>query len=401
MNLRSNRPAARRRGVILLVVLAMLTLFAIAGITFVLYANAASESARISRDAETFSASYADMDPCAAFSFFLNQFIYGVDDNNGPNSALRGHSLAETMYGSYDAVAQHSVGRTIQRHGTPALYECVAGCDQRSRRIQSRQLHLFPNRRFAHDPARYGTRTSPAAALHGPLYRRSESALHLSRFEQYVSGSSDQFLLRARLWQPSYFRSWTGIGGLNPTPNPATNTNWYSPSALKYTTLRPRPAEYGPAPSGPNAFPPPASATGDVKNLVNAPGGNDSIWIDPGAPEMSTSSGLRYKMLVAPSFWTWTTASTSTSPATFWPPAELLLTPAIRVRDRGMSTWARCLLSLKEEEDGGTSLSAPTASRDVTAPTASRAIRPRRRLHFPTSTPRPILTVRRTRRPTQ
>src|SRR4051794_5752267 len=97
LQVRRNSSTARR-GIILLVVLAMLTLFAVVAISFVLYADAQATSARIAREAE--SLDLPDVDPELLLSQFLGQLIYDVaDDETGVYSGLRGHSLGRSMYG--------------------------------------------------------------------------------------------------------------------------------------------------------------------------------------------------------------------------------------------------------------------------------------------------------------
>src|SRR5437660_9627499 len=103
--LKSRQPprSQPRRGVILLIVLTMLALFAIIGISFALYASGEAEASRIAREAET--KTQPDIDPELALSYFLGQFLYDVkadDTQAGLNPALRGTSLPRLRYGYHE-----------------------------------------------------------------------------------------------------------------------------------------------------------------------------------------------------------------------------------------------------------------------------------------------------------
>src|SRR5437764_735402 len=87
-----------RRGVILMVVLMLLTLFAIIGVSFVLYADSEATSARLNREAGALSR--PDMDPTQALSLILGQVLYGADDDTGIYSGIRGYDLARGVYGN-------------------------------------------------------------------------------------------------------------------------------------------------------------------------------------------------------------------------------------------------------------------------------------------------------------
>jgi hypothetical protein len=104
----------RRRGVVLLVVITLLTLFAVVGITFVLFAQSEAVAARVWREAQT--NQRPDMDQEMLLAYFLNQFIFGTT-NQG--SALQYNSLAEGMYGAPgNIIAYNGTGR-VHTGGAP------------------------------------------------------------------------------------------------------------------------------------------------------------------------------------------------------------------------------------------------------------------------------------------
>src|SRR5438132_6413126 len=92
--------SSERKGVILLVVISLLTLFAIVALSFLLYANAEANASKLFREAEANEIGLAGNDAEKLFNFFLKQFVYDVpDDSTGVYSGMRGISLARSIYG--------------------------------------------------------------------------------------------------------------------------------------------------------------------------------------------------------------------------------------------------------------------------------------------------------------
>src|SRR5438270_9029534 len=280
-----------RRAMILLVVLATLTLLAILGITFVLYASSAADSARLSREAE--SLQRPDLDPEKALSYFLGQLLYDrLDDESGVYSALRGHSLLRNMYGlNTESVAgQWTLGDNyVGYNGTGRLhYPGRFGVDD----YYLVNYQYFPDDGFLRDPERYGTRDNLSEAR-GPYVGGNVSYTYPDVNNLFLAAvKADGTVLL-----PSFFRPYGPFGPMGTRDGSGKfvpSDNWFSPDPKwKYMVLRPRPADH-------LGFPPPEDEWGDVKNLIGAPGGNDSHWIDIDAPVLTAPDGRKYKMLVAP-----------------------------------------------------------------------------------------------------
>jgi hypothetical protein len=292
-----------RHAIILLVVLALLTLFAIVGLTFVLYADAEATSSRIFREAPyprngSIPNSGPNTPPDQLAAFALAQLIYDVPDTtSGVYSAIRGHSLARDMYG------YNYTWNPTGLQANPPLNNLYPFCGIGPLHVPSvlglPDDALVPNYTyfsadgFIRDPERYGVRTIAAGqganTVQPQMYTGGQNS-------SYTYPDHNHLFLGAMkadgtLLAQSFYRSWifdpNGMG-LNNTANP----NWTN-AAGKYLLLRPRPQDMDPT------FPYPADAGGDIKNVTSAPGGNDSIWMDFDFPVQLTSTGQKFKPLFA------------------------------------------------------------------------------------------------------
>lgn len=276
---------SRRRGIVLLVVMALLSLFAAVGIGFVIYAESAATSAKYNREA--YAPTQPDVDPELILNYFLSQFIYDTDNLY---SSIRGHSLGRSLYGlNYDGAALgqnetpfDGTGRLGYQH----TFGNIAGLADRD----LINYMYFPLDGFLRDPERLGTRLTPTDPK-GAYVRTANPP--------YTFPDNNNVFLaminaEGEVLAPSYHRPF--LFG----PDDATNPNWTNATG-KYLALTPRQQEHS------TEFPLPLPG-GHVKNLDASPGtrkagggyaNNDSYWLDIGFPVLVAKDGRKFKPLVA------------------------------------------------------------------------------------------------------
>jgi hypothetical protein len=285
----ATRTARRRSGAVLIVVLAMLVLFAVLGLSFVLYSEAQLSAARgvkQSRNEET------EPNPQQAAEGWMGPFIYDVNDTGDDlMNPIRGNSLARSKYSLPGGLLPFTASTAFPQEAVT-----VAGVPF----ADSRQIVRFTfdpaNGGGVFDPERvYGAtpvRTNAAAAVPGTYQGKNFPFTYPDRHDFYLAYQDPT---SGRVVVPSFHREGV-FGTLAPT-----NPNWTSPQG-KLLTLRPRPGaidghvNFPPVP--PNAD---GSYTGDVANMKFITGSqqNDSLWMDAGGPVLKWR-GKFYKAMVAP-----------------------------------------------------------------------------------------------------
>jgi hypothetical protein len=265
----SARPTGRRNGMVLLVVMAMLALFASVAISFVFYADSEAEAARLARLAQD--KDQADIDPELLASYFLNQLIYDTDN---VYSAMRGWSLARSIYGyklgALNFTPYNGVGRSALSYNDPVLG--VDNFNMINYQKFSDPSSADPTLNFERTPEYYGKVGDPnyhyVGGANPPWTAYDTNSLFLA-----------EVMANGTVVKPSFYRSWHAAVG----------------KAAKYTSLFPDRIGWHR-----DFVTPDTDATGDVKNLESGPGGNDSKWMDLGFPVKTAPNGKRYRPLFAP-----------------------------------------------------------------------------------------------------
>jgi hypothetical protein len=289
------RSPARRRGAVLIVVLAMLVLFAVLGLSFVLYSEAQAAAANSNKIAEN---KETEPNAAAAAERFMGPFIYGVSDTGEDlSNPLRGQDLARSKYSYQAGVANWFPFTgvppvpTDTRFPDPVALGAINFAD-------SRQIVRFTwdtTNSGVFDPERiYGgvaPRNSTSGALVGTYFPKNYPYTYPDRHDFFLAQMDPS---TGRITVPSFHRP--DLGNWIPgDPN-----NFENQANGKFKTLRPRQADHTTSfplvPMNPNG-----TYTGDVSNMKFVTGSqlNDSYWMDAGGPVLRWR-GKQYKAMVAP-----------------------------------------------------------------------------------------------------
>lgn len=304
----SPRHPRRRRGAVLIVVLAMLVLFAVLGLSFVLYSEAQQSIASSAKQAVN-----TDSPPDALGSVekWMGPFIYDVsnlgDDLMNP---IRAHSLSRSKWSVvYDSnPASGTFGQFVP---TYVPYNAANAIPQEpggftfNTITDSRQIvrHTWDTTsQSVFDPEWYyngmGLRqgagaynTNLSTTVNGSPTPKNYPFTYPDRHDFYLAQMDPA---TGRITVPSFHRP--DLGSWDPSA-----ANYLGGATGRFKTLRPHPTEHPNFPTVP--MDPDGQYRGDVSNMkfISATGGqqNDSLWMYAGGPVLRWRN-KNYVACVAP-----------------------------------------------------------------------------------------------------
>lgn len=282
---RPHRRGAPRRGTILIVVLALLGLFAVVGLGFVLYASNEADISRAHREKEARGGGeIPSPDPSTAVNQFLSALVYDAGDSGDAlYNTVRGHGLLRAMYGwsgtasVQSGVASHTtayngVGTFHEQLDLSGFFTGTAPGTVLIDRAKIVNYGLVPfgsTTALQTDPEYDGFRYAGAPPVGAPANAQPLATLpaiggtrtYVARNAPYTYPDLKDFYLASfahatgEVTVPSFYRNWLFDPATNPIPNaPASPVNlangaldpknpyWLNPLGRLYT-VRPRPVD--------------------------------------------------------------------------------------------------------------------------------------------------------------
>jgi hypothetical protein len=306
MRYERQRPTAPpRRGVVLLIVIALLALFASVGLAFVFYAESEANAAQLCRQGTATQTQTLSIDMLANYAH--TELIYGSDN---PYSAMRGIELARSIYGANPYGGNDRPFAGLGRFHNPYAAGPLNGYDD----YQLVNYQYYATDGFLRDPEFVGARPNPTLPLSPGNYRAGNAPYTYNDLNMPILAAvtADGVVLKQSLYTGPDFLWYKNAAHPVPPPNwtgvvwDPTNPN-FANGVQKYLTFSPH-WSWNPEFHSPGKALPDADEGGHVKNLESGKGTllpdgtfakNDSFWTDLGFPVQTAANGKRYKPLFA------------------------------------------------------------------------------------------------------